>query len=168
MTIYEQKIRRLLHWLTWPAVFIVMRGSLRTRVLVVARGKILVIRGWHAGQQWELPGGGVHRGEKIKVAAAREVYEELGISLLASSLTSLGLIEHNQRGIQFRIESFTTTLPKQVALQPSRLEVVETYWAKPSELTLEVATPDTLAIVATWKKRRNSATLKPGSKVKTR
>lgn len=35
--------------------------------------------------QWGLPGGGVEPGERIRDALAREVFEELGVSLLSAS-----------------------------------------------------------------------------------
>jgi 8-oxo-dGTP pyrophosphatase MutT (NUDIX family) len=50
----------------------------RGTVLVIRHGKVLLVRdkGRH---KYSLPGGGIHEGEPTVSAAARELYEELGL-----------------------------------------------------------------------------------------
>ena len=57
-------------------VITVMRQ--RGTALVIRYGKVLLVRdkGRH---KYSLPGGGIHEGEPIVSAAARELYEELGL-----------------------------------------------------------------------------------------
>ena len=50
----------------------------RAVAVVIRRGKILLVRD-RGKRQFSLPGGGIHKGEPIVSAAARELYEELGL-----------------------------------------------------------------------------------------
>src|SRR5438477_12347197 len=48
-------------------------------------GKILLVRSSYRAR-WDLPGGGVRRGEAAEAAARRELDEELGLELPAGAL----------------------------------------------------------------------------------
>jgi len=43
--------------------------------------KILLIQHSYAGQHWNLPGGGIKKGESLQDAAKREVLEETGVKV---------------------------------------------------------------------------------------
>lgn len=51
------------------------------RVILVRSNRVVLLRHWFAPHVWTLPGGGVKRGETIKEAAIREVYEETGYAV---------------------------------------------------------------------------------------
>ena len=54
------------------------RRRARATAIVVRSGKVLLVR--EAGVHYfSLPGGGIHEGENAEVAAAREIWEELGL-----------------------------------------------------------------------------------------
>jgi 8-oxo-dGTP pyrophosphatase MutT (NUDIX family) len=57
-------------------------GVMRQRgtAIVIKYGKVLLVRdrGHH---KFSLPGGGIHEGEPVVSAAARELYEELGLHI---------------------------------------------------------------------------------------
>jgi 8-oxo-dGTP pyrophosphatase MutT (NUDIX family) len=53
------------------------------RCLIEFEGKILMIRQTYGDMRWTFPGGGFKRNESPEMAAAREVKEEVGISLPA-------------------------------------------------------------------------------------
>jgi 8-oxo-dGTP pyrophosphatase MutT (NUDIX family) len=64
-----------------------LRGTVRVRVLVRNnRGEILLVKNWIGKNEWEMPGGGVSRGENMRDAALREVREETGIQLEQADL----------------------------------------------------------------------------------
>lgn len=54
----------------------------RGTALVIRHGKVLLVRdkGRH---KFSLPGGGIHKGEPTVRAAARELYEELGLHAMS-------------------------------------------------------------------------------------
>ncbi len=61
-------------------------------------GRILFIRHTYGDRAlWDLPGGGVHRGEAPQVAARREALEELGVDLQWRRLGEVEL--HHRRGV---------------------------------------------------------------------
>lgn len=100
--------------------------------------KILVLRGDEAlfvrhtygrRQDWELPGGGMHRAETPRDAAAREVREELGLTM--DGLTPLGIVESRDFA-NAELHGFTA----QYDGQPLRLdlgELAESRWAAVSD-----------------------------------
>lgn len=64
------------------------RARPSARVLVVGPADSLLLFQFRApeGHSWLTPGGGVHRGEKVAVAAARELHEETGIRVRPDEL----------------------------------------------------------------------------------
>lgn len=61
-------------------------------------GRVLLMRragtGFFDGM-WSLPGGHVEQGESLRVAAVREMAEELGLALRADALQMLGAVHRN-------------------------------------------------------------------------
>lgn len=53
--------------------------NIRTRVIVLHEGKMLLIKTKQGVQNWRCPGGGLEPGESLAECAAREVLEETGI-----------------------------------------------------------------------------------------
>lgn len=143
-------IGRVTFWLGWPVWYFYLRSSLRTRVLIVAKGKVLLVKGWHNSQRWSLPGGGVHNGERTSSSAIREVYEETGISLSPRQLKSLGFFVHNKWGISFQFEGFVASLSKKTPIKTQKLEIFEAKWLSPNGLNDENTDEDTLALINAW------------------
>jgi len=56
-----------------------MPVGLRATAVVVRDGRVLLVRD-KGKRQYSLPGGGINKGEPSIAAAARELYEELGLS----------------------------------------------------------------------------------------
>lgn len=53
--------------------------NIRTRVVVVANGSMLLLRARRKGEGWLVPGGGIQHGEALLECTAREVTEETGV-----------------------------------------------------------------------------------------
>src|SRR5579862_497483 len=78
---------RLAYQLSLPVIRAVISRTRRAYILLVSEDKVLVVKGWLGRQKWQLPGGGVKKGEDDKLALIRELAEETGIDVSASKLT---------------------------------------------------------------------------------
>lgn len=128
MTRIWELIGRIAFWVCWPALWVYLRIGRRTRVLILAEGRALVVKGWFGSGDWQLPGGGVHRGEDPKQGAAREVYEETGIKLTAEQLQWLYYAKTRQRGLVFKYDCYFVELPKMPKIRHQKLEIIGSTW----------------------------------------
>lgn len=131
------RLGRLAHGAATPLLRVYMKGRRRVRVLVVnERGEMLMVRSWFGHQRWSLPGGGIRRGEKPKVAALREAFEETGVSIDERHCKYLGEFENGDSNAPFMIDCFVTHMPKQPAYIAARhrLEMLDVAWFSASHL----------------------------------
>lgn len=119
---------RLLYWLVWPALFLYLRGSARTRVLLVAEDHVLLVQGWLGDGRWSLPGGGLHRDEQALDGAVRETTEETGIRLSADQLQPLATERCTSNGIPFQCYFFSASLDTRPEPHVQRGEIVAAEW----------------------------------------
>ena len=145
---------RLIFWLSWPALFLYLRGSTRSRVMIEVDGQILLIKGWHDGSKWALPGGGVHKGEEALSSALREVREEVGIHLDASQLRHLGSDTYHQRGLSYKIERYACKLAERPEVRRQKHEVLATRWCPIEELGPDIVEPNVLRQLEAWQQIR--------------
>jgi 8-oxo-dGTP pyrophosphatase MutT (NUDIX family) len=76
-------------------------------------------------RHWELPGGGIKRGEAPRAAAAREAREELGLDL--ADWHTLGTVKVYGYGRETTISCFAATSPGR-ALTVDAGEIAEARW----------------------------------------
>jgi 8-oxo-dGTP pyrophosphatase MutT (NUDIX family) len=100
---------RIAHWLrsTWWR----WRQPVVLGVSIIARdeaGRVLLIRQSYGSSAWQLPGGGLHKGEDPAAAAAREFEEELGCPI--ADLTILVVRDEKHYGATNRVHVFTGRL----------------------------------------------------------
>lgn len=148
-------IGKLGFWLSWPVQRVVLPRQHRTRVIIAAEDKVLVVRGWIGTGQWELPGGGVHKREDLVQAAIREVREETGLELQPKQLTKLFEMESQSYKLPFTFTCFSVDLPEPVSAKGRQVEIVDTAWLKPQNITKSNATANTYNAVQSWMKSRN-------------
>ncbi len=113
---------------------------LGVRCLVEYEGRVLLIRNPYGPMKWDLPGGGVRRGERPEEAARREVFEEVGIPL--TNLRPLGRYTGTEYYDKDTVVSFYASADS-LAINPRRAEVYEEGWFEwgrlPEPLSREAA-----------------------------
>lgn len=138
------------YWLSLPLLRIYVHGTKRTRVLLVAADKVLLIRAWHGLEEWSLPGGGVHKHEEPVNSATRELYEETTVALGIDQLKPLFEGPYGRHGIKFRCYYFVGTLKKPIRAKARLPEVMEVRWVSLRELSKYQLAPDAEAAVRAW------------------
>ncbi len=124
---------RIAGYISWPLVWIVIRQTTRTRILLNSGDKILVTKGWLSTGKWSLPGGGMHRGEKPADAVLRELREETNIELKETQLKYQGTKKQN-KGLPFSYHLFLASAPKELDVKKQRFEIVDVQWLDRQEL----------------------------------
>lgn len=113
---------------------------LGVRCLVEYEGQVLLIRNPYGQMKWDLPGGGVRRGELPEAAAQREVREEVGVSL--TDLRPLGRYTGTEVYDKDTVVSYFARA-ESAALKPRRAEVYAEGWFElgrlPEPLSREAA-----------------------------
>lgn len=145
---------KMLFWASWPALYIYLKDSTRSRVLLEHNGNILLLRGWYDGNKWSLPGGGLHAHESAKASAIRETYEEVGIKLEEGSLLDLGDDVYSSYKLHFKIKRFgykLKFLPKTVK---QHIEVISLTWLELDSITQNMVDDATWRHITAWKQHR--------------
>ncbi|HSX23985.1 MAG TPA: NUDIX hydrolase [Candidatus Saccharimonadales bacterium] len=142
----------VLFWLSWPVLWLYLRRSNRTRLLLVAEDKFLALRGWLGGMELSMPGGGIHHGEAPAIALLREVKEEIGLELQETQLRHAFSEEYRQYGLHFGYDCFVVVLPKKPDVILQRKEIAESAWL-PLDTPVEGLGPELRAALAWWKSK---------------
>jgi 8-oxo-dGTP pyrophosphatase MutT (NUDIX family) len=141
-------------WLSWPAMFIYLKIGARTRVVVVIDDKILMVKTWLGTGKWQLPGGGLHKGEAPKSGAVREVFEETGVLLQERELVPIGdgLVASSQtrHGLTFRYYAFYARALQLPDVRPQLAEISDVGFIPMAKITEQTTSKDALAIVRAW------------------
>lgn len=138
-------------WLLWPALYIYLFRSERSRVIITSQNKILLVKGWLGNGHWILPGGGIHKGESAEAGAIREVLEETGVTLLPADLKKIGQGKANEYGLKFAYVAFLANLPKAQNPARQKWELTDAGWMPlPETLERPDISPETKRILASW------------------
>lgn len=135
MKTFFVRSRRVAFWLAWPFWFVYFRVvSDRTRLLVVADGKLLAVRSWLDGESWGLPGGGAKRGEPLRRGAIRELKEETGIIAQEDQLQELGNTQRQEFGLRYTAHYFLLRLDSAEQTKRQLHEIADVAWLTPAEI----------------------------------
>lgn len=138
---------RVAFWLGWPALWLQLRGSQRTRVVITADKQVVLVKGWLGTGQWSLPGGGVHKGEAPLTGAIREVQEETGLQIEARQTKLISSGVSHRRGLRFGYKAYRSTLPTTQPLQRQPLELTDIGWFQLDKLNAVNLSADSRAIL---------------------
>jgi len=120
---------------------------LGVRCLVEHEGKVLLIRNPYGAMKWDLPGGGVRRGERPEEAARREVREEVGISL--KELRPLGRYTGTEYYDKDTVVGYFARA-ESAALKPRRAEIYEEGWFELGRLP-EPLSPEAAKVIGLYR-----------------
>jgi 8-oxo-dGTP pyrophosphatase MutT (NUDIX family) len=126
-------LKRLFFWICWLGLYLYFYRSQRTRAIIMQGSNTLLVKGWWGrlfdDMGWELPGGGLHRGEKPATGLIRELHEELGLEIQPNQLKPLGMALMQDHGIGYKAHYFLIELEEKPELELAKLEIVKTMWA---------------------------------------
>ncbi len=135
-------IGMMVFWLSWPALYVYLRHTERTRVLLVAGDKVLLIRAWHGPGDWSLPGGGIRKNEDRAQAAVRELQEETAVAVNTETMQHIGKRNHKEYGLRFTCSYYLCHIDDVVKIRPRLPEVLEAAWVPMNELARYRLSPD--------------------------
>jgi 8-oxo-dGTP diphosphatase len=132
---YALAYRLLLLW--WRVRRPAHRGAL---VAIWHDGEILVLRSSYR-EGWSLPGGGIARGESAREAAVRELREEIGLAVPASSLREAQTLELVWEHRSDHTTIFELTLAERPILRLDNREIVAAAFLAPAAIDLDEVAP---------------------------
>lgn len=133
------------YWVTVPGIWLALRRTQRSRVIINSGDSIVVVKPWLGNGRWCLPGGGVHKNESALSAVRRETEEEVGMKLSTKSYRTLGNQLYRQNGLSFSYQLFSVVVNEKIPIKKQLLEIVEAEWVPIAELTDKNANQDVLA-----------------------
>lgn len=148
-----QKLGVAAYWATWPGLWLILRRSRRTRILIRNRNKIVVVKSLLGNGKWGLPGGGIHRSESATTALLREVEEETGLRLIRTNVNLRGQRIYKQDGLSFAYSLYETKISGAKKLRRQKYELVEVAWVAEKELNLKNANYDVLNALKKQKRK---------------
>jgi 8-oxo-dGTP pyrophosphatase MutT (NUDIX family) len=115
-----------------------IRGTPRASLVAIADRRLLLVR-MHDRDYWLLPGGKLEAGESAEQALRREVVEELGVPVDATSLRKIGRVHGSGRhGDEYDQTLFAGCLAGEP--QP-QAEIEELAWFAIEEVAALASTP---------------------------
>lgn len=128
-------------WVLWPLIYLYAPHTRRTRVLVCAEGRVLLVKGWFSNGHWGLPGGGLHHGEQVQQGAARELLEETGIVVEPGDITVLSQEHLRNTGIPMHYVFCMVDITTVAAVRRQALEITETQWCAKADIAALAVQP---------------------------
>lgn len=108
-----------------PFIRRAVRNSTRVYVAIIHKGRVLLVKNIIARDNWRLPGGGMHENELPQSGAAREVQEELGISLDAEQLIYINEGDMDSDRLKYHYVNFAYVADELPVIKPNKLEIAE-------------------------------------------
>jgi 8-oxo-dGTP diphosphatase len=137
-------------WLLQPALPLYLRVNARTRVVLVLDGRVLLVKPWLGTGQWDLPGGGVHKGEDLAKAAARELREETGVIIKPNELAQFASVKSPGK-LSFVVHCFYASLKTEPPIKKGPFEIIDVQWVDLKYLSNYPLSPLALQALDLWR-----------------
>lgn len=124
---------QLLYALLYVPHSLYLRNKPRARVLVLCGREVLLTKDIIGNGQWNIPGGGITKGELPSEAALRELYEETGVKLEPHEVQFLVEDRYHSHGKSF-YTVYVARLSEKPPLSISRHEILEAAWLPITEI----------------------------------
>jgi 8-oxo-dGTP pyrophosphatase MutT (NUDIX family) len=139
-------------WLGWPGLWLYLRGSKRTRALIICGNEFLAIKTWLGTDTYKLPGGGRHKNENATQGVIRETFEETGINLAEKDLTYLYNGTSISKGLRYNYDAFAVTVRQKPPVHIQKGEVISYAWLPLTTPPKQLA-DDVQDILGYWQSR---------------
>ena len=117
-------IGKIVYFFGYPLFRVLIKNTTRAYVIVIVGDEILLTKNWLGFQKkWRLPGGGVHAGEEPKIAAQRELREEIGLQTNEQNLVAIQEIPFRSK-FNYDYYLFTLNLPAKPKLTVDNKEIL--------------------------------------------
>lgn len=150
---WQQKCGVALYWVTWPGLWLYLRSSQRTRVLVVSGQQVLLVKTWLGDGKWSLPGGGLHQHEDSQQGARRELLEETTLAVPVANFQFIDHRQANNHGLVFAFDLFVVEVSALLPVARQPREIVAIGWYDHRQLSDEEVAPDARDALRTWFKK---------------
>lgn len=127
---------RVAHFLLRTSWFIARPHIRGVKCVLTDGDRVLLVRHTYGQRVWDLPGGGIRRGEPAVSAARREMHEELGVQL--DGVTALGDVSVRPYRARDRIHCFHAELgPAELTIDKGELAAAR--WFPREQLPTDIS-----------------------------
>jgi 8-oxo-dGTP pyrophosphatase MutT (NUDIX family) len=142
---------RVTYYISFPLISLVMRFTIRTRLIVEFEGKILVVKGWLGDNKWFLPGGGLKRNERPELGAIRELNEETGIKVLESDLKKIGEGNYSKGITKYQYYLYHVRLKNKPTIKKQHFEIIDAKWIEIKDISKNNCSKELTVLLESWK-----------------
>jgi ADP-ribose pyrophosphatase YjhB (NUDIX family) len=135
-------LAKIIYYGLYPIFGIYLHNSRRTRVLVIADNKFLLVRSFAGNQKWSLPGGGIKKNENPMKSAIREVHEETNVLVSEPEIFCIGedRLPRNRLWPRYAVLFYLANISEEIKPKVNHpFEVIEARWFSLNDLPKNIS-----------------------------